>query len=188
MNNDIFLQGAIARYKGFLHIIKRNWEKSINCFCVPTYDIDLIWHTHQLHPVSYCKDVSQALGRILAHDDMDSDRSKGKKLDVGFFGTTRHWEETFGRRYWKAGAMYRGSDPSPLTTIPFQSNILSKELEKSNQNKKMIELSELKIVEVISDHCSFVLPRDLLFCLTFVNLKFSEASLSSCSYPLFFLV
>ncbi|KAJ6868483.1 glycine-rich domain-containing protein 1-like isoform X1 [Populus alba x Populus x berolinensis] len=148
MNNDIFLQGAIARYKGFLHIIKRNWEKSINCFCVPTYDIDLIWHTHQLHPVSYCKDASQALGRILAHDDMDSDRSKGKKLDVGFFGTTRHWEETFGRRYWKAGAMYRGSDPSPLTTIPFQSNILSKEFEKSNQNK-MIELSELKIVEVL---------------------------------------
>ncbi|KAF9667563.1 hypothetical protein SADUNF_Sadunf15G0036300 [Salix dunnii] len=149
MNNDIFLQEAIARYKGFLHIIKRNWEKSINCFSVPTYDIDLIWHTHQLHPVSYCKDVSQALGRILAHDDMDSDRSKGKKLDVGFSGTTRHWEETFGRRYWKAGAMYRGSGPSPLTTIPFQSNILSKELEKSNQNKKIIELSEVKIVEVL---------------------------------------
>ncbi|KAJ6340243.1 hypothetical protein OIU77_008075 [Salix suchowensis] len=149
MNNDIFLQEAIARYKGFLHIIKRNWEKSINCFCVPTYDIDLIWHTHQLHPVSYCKDVSQALGRVLAHDDMDSDRSKGRKLDVGFSGTTRHWEEKFGRRYWKAGAMYRGSDPSPLTTIPFQSNILSKELEKSNQNKMIIDLPEVKIAEVL---------------------------------------
>ncbi|KAB5524427.1 hypothetical protein DKX38_022176 [Salix brachista] len=149
MNSDIFLQEAIARYKGFLHIIKRNWEKSINCFCVPTYDIDLIWHTHQLHPVSYCKDVSQALGRVLTHDDMDSDRSKGRKLDVGFSGTTRHWEETFGRRYWKAGAMYRGSDPSPLTTIPFQSNILSKELEKSNQNKMIIDLPEVKIAEVL---------------------------------------
>ncbi|XP_022751143.1 glycine-rich domain-containing protein 1-like [Durio zibethinus] len=149
MNNDIFIKEAVARYKGFLHLIKRNRKKSIKCFCVPTYDIDLIWHTHQLHPVSYCKDLNKALGKILEHDDTDSDRTKGKKLDVGFSGTTKQWEETFGIRYWKAGAMYRGTSPSPLTVISCMPNILSKEVDASNKFPKILKLPEMKVVEVL---------------------------------------
>ena len=157
MDHDVFLEGAVARYKGFLHLIKKNRERSIKRFCVPTYDIDLIWHTHQLHPVSYCKDLSKALGKILEHDDMDSDRTKGNKLDVGFSGTTKQWEETFGTRYWKAGAMYRGSAPSPLTTIPLLPNILRKDVLASNACQKMIQLPEVKIVEVISNRfCYYI--------------------------------
>ncbi|CAN1773899.1 Glycine-rich domain-containing protein 1, partial [Linum perenne] len=57
MNNLALLENDVAIYKGFLHLIKRNAERSINAFCVPTTDIDLIWHTHQLHPVSYSKDM-----------------------------------------------------------------------------------------------------------------------------------
>lgn len=180
MGNDIFLEEAVARYKGFLHLIKRNKENSINCFSVPTYDIDLIWHTHQLHPVSYCKDVSQALGKILEHDDMDSDRTKGKKLDVGFSGTTKRWEETFGTRYWKAGAMYRGSAPSPLTNIPFPSNILSKGVVESNESQKMIQLPEIKIVEVISDYFSFAFPQ---IKYSFIICQFQVLDISFSSFP-----
>lgn len=140
----------MARYKGFLHLIKKNRERSIKRFCVPTYDIDLIWHTHQLHPDSYCKDMSKTLGKVLEHDDMDQDRTKGKKLDTGFSGTTKQWEETFGSRYPKAGAMYRGTAPSPLTTIPFSSDIVSKEVVSSKECQKIINILDLKIVEVIS--------------------------------------
>ncbi|KAL5822007.1 hypothetical protein ACOSQ3_023889 [Xanthoceras sorbifolium] len=149
MNDEIFLEEAEARYKGFLHLIKRNRERSMRCFCVPTYDIDLIWHTHQLHPVSYCKNVSEVLGKILEHDDMDQDRTKGKKLDTGFSGTTKQWEETFGSRYWKAGAMHRGTAPSPLTTIPFSSVTNSKDVLSSKECQKIIHLPELKAVEVL---------------------------------------
>ncbi|XP_065873751.1 glycine-rich domain-containing protein 1 [Euphorbia lathyris] len=148
VNNDIFLKEAVDRYKGFLYLIKRNRERSIRCFCVPTYDIDLIWHTHQLHPVSYCKDLNEALGKILEHDDMDSDRTKGKKLDTGFSGTTKQWEQTFGTRYWKAGAMYRGSEPSPITNVPFLPYVSRKDAPSENDNQKIIQLPELKIVEV----------------------------------------
>ncbi|WRX29981.1 Glycine-rich domain-containing protein-like - like 3 [Theobroma cacao] len=98
MNGDLFLEEAVARYKGFLHLFKRNWEKSVRCFCVPTYDIDLIWHCHQLHPFSYCKYLVATMGKILEHDDTDSDRAKGKKLDNGFSETTKQWEDTFGSR------------------------------------------------------------------------------------------
>lgn len=140
----------MARYKGFLHLIKRNKEKGIKRFCVPTYDIDLIWHSHQLYPVSYCKDLNKALGKVLEHDDMDSDRTKGKKLDVGFCGTTKQWEETFGTRYWKAGAMYRGNAPSPVTSNPSSNMFCEKNLP-SNKHPLEIQLQERKVVEVLLD-------------------------------------
>lgn len=148
MDNDIFLQEAVARYKGFLYLIKTNREKSIKRFCVPTYDIDLIWHSHQLNPLSYCKDLKKVLGMILEHDDMDSDRTKGKKLDTGFSGTTKQWEETFGTRYWKAGAMYRGNAPSPLMPSSYSADMLKNHVVSSQECQKIVHLPELKSVEV----------------------------------------
>ncbi|CAO2142468.1 unnamed protein product [Urochloa humidicola] len=116
MHDKRFLVEALARYKGFLYLIKMNQEKGLQRFRVPTYDVDLMWHTHQLHPVTYCKDMLKLLGKVLEHDDTDADRSKGKKLDVGFTETTEQFESTFGVRYWKAGCMYRGNMPSPVTS------------------------------------------------------------------------
>ncbi|EFH45232.1 hypothetical protein ARALYDRAFT_912565 [Arabidopsis lyrata subsp. lyrata] len=65
VDNDVFLQEAVARYKAFLYLIKGNRERSIKLFCVPTYDIDLIWHTHQLHAHSYCNDLTKMIGKVL---------------------------------------------------------------------------------------------------------------------------
>ncbi|KAL0308210.1 UNVERIFIED_CONTAM: Glycine-rich domain-containing protein 1 [Sesamum angustifolium] len=156
MNDNRYIQGAVARYKGFLHLIKRNKEKSIKSFSVPTYDIDLIWHTHQLHPASYCKDLLKIMGKILDHDDTDSDRTKGQKLDVGFSGTTKTFEEMYGSRYWRAGAMYRGSAPSPVRPTPY-SGIVTKEVPTSNENQKLI-LPTMKVLEVMME---FVSVRNL---------------------------
>lgn len=58
---------------------------------------------------------------------------KGKKLDVGFSGTTKQWEETFGGRYWRARAIYRGCAPSPLTTTPWLSDMTGKDVVASNE-------------------------------------------------------
>ncbi|KAG9440060.1 hypothetical protein H6P81_020225 [Aristolochia fimbriata] len=148
MHDSHFLQGAVARYKGFLHLIKRNKEKALRRFCVPTYDIDLIWHSHQLHPASYCKDLIEILGRVLEHDDTDSDRTKGKKLDVGFSGTIKQWEETFGLRYWRAGAMYRGNAPSPVSDTPWQPKCVGKNIGPCNEFEKCLELPKTEIMEV----------------------------------------
>lgn len=149
-NEDTFLEGAMARYKGFLHLIKRNRERHINRFCVPTYDIDLIWHSHQLHPVSYCNDLVAIMGKVLEHDDTDSDRSKGQKLDVGFSETTAQWEETFGLRYWKAGAMYRGSPPSPLTVDKYKIDAIHNNSAPSNKiNQNLIQLPHKMLVQVM---------------------------------------
>ncbi|CAA7019781.1 unnamed protein product [Microthlaspi erraticum] len=149
VKNETFLQEAVARYKGFLYLIKKNKEKSLRRFCVPTYDVDLIWHTHQLHPESYSNDMVKLLGKVLEHDDTDTDRGKGKKLDTGFTTTTSQWEETFGRRYWKAGAMYRGNTPSPLTTSPFASSSVALSEEDKEEFKKLIQFPEIEAVEVL---------------------------------------
>ncbi|KAJ0469170.1 putative Glycine-rich domain-containing protein [Helianthus annuus] len=149
MNTNQFLEAAVARYKGFLHLIKRNKERSITCFCVPTYDIDLIWHTHQLHPASYSNDLMKSLGKILEHDDTDQNRGKGQKLDIGFSKTIKQWEALFGSRYWKAGAMYRGSTPSPLTVTPFIPKLIGKEVTAHNKFRKLIDLPESHVIEVV---------------------------------------
>lgn len=147
-NDDAFLEGAVARYKGFLHLIKRNKERSMSRFCVPTYDIDLIWHSHQLHPASYCEDLVAIMGKVLEHDDTDSDRSKGQKLDVGFTETTSQWEDAFGSRYRKAGAMHRGHPPSPLTVNKSQIDAMHNSSVPSNKNHNLIQLPQKMLVEV----------------------------------------
>ncbi|KAL2904118.1 Glycine-rich domain-containing protein 1 [Bienertia sinuspersici] len=149
VSDDLFLQEALARYKGFLHLIRTNQKKGLKRFCVPTYDVDLMWHSHQLHPVSYCSDLSKLLGKVLEHDDTDSDRTKGKKLDNGFSVTTKQWEETFGSSYWKAGAMYRGTTPSPVTQIPFPFIYEGKKAHAPDTNDNLIPLPEMKGVEVL---------------------------------------
>lgn len=150
MNCNLFLEGAVARYKGFLHLIKRNKEMSVKCFCVPTYDIDLIWHSHQLNPASYFKDMVVIMEKVLEHDDTDSDRTKGRKLDLGFYKTTRQWEETFGSRYWKAGAMYRGKAPSSLSMnlSSLETLSLRKQAVLSNEYQNMIQLPKRLLIEV----------------------------------------
>ena len=108
-----FLEAALQRYKGFLYLLKLS---GLTQFLVPTYDIDLIWHSHQASPLAYREDTTKLFGKVLNHDDTDSDRSKGQKLDTGFNTTRRHWKDTFGTCYERTGAMYRGEQQ--LTDSP----------------------------------------------------------------------
>ena len=52
-----------------------------NLFVTPMYDIDLVWHTHQLNPKAYHADMTTMLGYVMTHDDSDQDRKTGSKLN-----------------------------------------------------------------------------------------------------------
>ncbi|KAL2904120.1 Glycine-rich domain-containing protein 2 [Bienertia sinuspersici] len=161
VSDDVFLQEALTRYKGFLHLIRTNKKKNIKQLCVPTYDVDLMWHSHQLHPVSYCNDLIKLIGQVLDHDDTDSDRTKGKKLDTNFSGTTSQWEETFGFSYWKAGAMYRGTTPTPVAQLPFPFIYEGKKSYAPNSYDNLIPLQKKKTVEVLLEFIEIKnLPED----------------------------
>ncbi|KAJ2912588.1 hypothetical protein MD484_g7833, partial [Candolleomyces efflorescens] len=61
--DEIVLQHAIARYHAFLDLM----ASSPASFFVPTLDIDLVWHTHQLMNAKYEADCKQYIGRFVDH-------------------------------------------------------------------------------------------------------------------------
>ncbi|KAG1110479.1 hypothetical protein G6F42_015321 [Rhizopus arrhizus] len=56
---------GIRQYSNFLYLIRTNPTLT----AVPTFEIDLAWHTHMLFPDSYRKFTSKFLGKFLNHDD-----------------------------------------------------------------------------------------------------------------------
>eukprot|EP00897_Mesotaenium_endlicherianum_P003825 jgi/Mesen1/3470/ME000195S02619 len=98
MYDDHFLAGALERYRKFLHVV---WAAGGKVFCVPTYDIDVMWHAHQLAPACYARDTTAVLGRVLDHDDSDATvaRSAATRLHEGFTQTAVLWERLYGAAY-----------------------------------------------------------------------------------------
>ncbi|XP_071096191.1 uncharacterized protein [Haliotis cracherodii] len=101
-----YLQTAMKRYKQFLFLLKSN----PNSFLAPTFDIDLVWHTHQLDPVAYLSDTKRLLGKILSHDDSVNDRSQNSKLTNATMRTSSLWKNVFHESFSFPGAMYRGEN------------------------------------------------------------------------------
>ncbi|KAL3852091.1 hypothetical protein ACJMK2_015777 [Sinanodonta woodiana] len=99
-----FLSNSLIRYKKFLYLRQQNPEQ----FLVPCYDIDLIWHTHQLYPLAYKNDTESLFGRLFNHDDTANDRTPGSKRTAAQFITTELWKNTFNETFSTYGAMYRG--------------------------------------------------------------------------------
>ncbi|KAG0630927.1 hypothetical protein M758_1G214600 [Ceratodon purpureus] len=127
--NESFLHAAELRYKGFLHLAAKSKGK---LFLVPTYDIDLMWHTHQLDPIAYRTDMLHILGKVLDHDDTDTERHDGSKLSNCFHETKQLWEETYSIPYEKAGAMYRGEAPTALQHSSSRKPVIKRERFTSN--------------------------------------------------------
>ncbi|KAJ3202325.1 hypothetical protein HDU67_000641 [Dinochytrium kinnereticum] len=82
---------ATVRYHKFLTLMGKEPGK----FLVPTLDIDLMWHTHQLHPLKYQHYGIANIKRIINHDDSVEQKS----LDDAFAATCRMWKRHFRERY-----------------------------------------------------------------------------------------
>ena len=89
---------------------------------VPTYPIDLMWHTHILSNMyKYHADCRQIVGETLNHDDSfgDGDRTEGKALDTAFQETKALWEGNYHQDYYAPGGMYRGEVPTDYFSSDF---------------------------------------------------------------------
>lgn len=118
--SEAFLQNGLDRYKMFLFLKKCK----PNAFLVPCYDIDVIWHTHQLHPLIYKEETLRELGRMLNHDDTVTDRSPNSKLTLSDKMTRSLWKEFYGVHFASCGAMFRGVSPyRRLANINTQSSV-----------------------------------------------------------------
>lgn len=59
MADERLLRVAEERYRGDMYLIKKSISAE-SCY-VPTYDIELMWRSHQLNPVAYRKDTVELL-------------------------------------------------------------------------------------------------------------------------------
>ena len=102
-----FLKAAVKRYQRFLFLKHQNPTEVL----APCYDIDLIWHTHQLHPSAYKHDTTKVLGQILVHNDSINDRSAGSKLQRADQKTRDLWKILFDDTFVTFGSTFRGEPP-----------------------------------------------------------------------------
>ncbi|KAF8165958.1 hypothetical protein B0H34DRAFT_648995 [Crassisporium funariophilum] len=100
VGDELALQHAIARYHAFLDLM----SSSPASFFVPTLDIDLVWHTHQLMPVKYEADCNNHVRRFIDHDD----KVEGLRLSSAFDITCRAWKERFNVQYTHCGCPIPG--------------------------------------------------------------------------------
>ncbi|WVW86195.1 hypothetical protein I302_108237 [Kwoniella bestiolae CBS 10118] len=86
------LQFSIVLYHAWLDLMQ-----STECkyFLVPRLDIDLAWHTHQLHHGRYKADTTRLLGKLLNHNDAAGDEKLGNGMEV----TRKLWKKRFGWEY-----------------------------------------------------------------------------------------
>lgn len=73
----------------------------------PTYDIDLVWHSHMTLPHEYRSDTESLLGAVLPHDDSINDRSPDVELAV-LQKDTEALFARWGEQFFQCGGMYRG--------------------------------------------------------------------------------
>lgn len=82
---------SVARYHAFLELM---WHTP-GSFLVPTLDIDLAWHTHQLKAEAYRAETKRILGVVLNHDDKVEENT----LSNGFDATAEAWRRRYGVPY-----------------------------------------------------------------------------------------
>jgi len=109
-NDDNFLKQGVINYHKFIQL--KSTETGKNQLIVPTYQIDLIWHTHILFSIEkYYDDCIKVAGSKMNHDDSINDRHEGGLLDLSFKATKKLWEQTYGESYSVEGGMFLGDPP-----------------------------------------------------------------------------
>ncbi|KAI8613387.1 hypothetical protein BC830DRAFT_480176 [Chytriomyces sp. MP71] len=85
------LPRATLRYRDFLNLM----AKQRKAFLVPTLDIDLMWHTHQLHPLKYQTFGLLEVGYVINHDDA----VEADTLNKSFAQTNLLWKNCYNEPY-----------------------------------------------------------------------------------------
>ncbi|KAG2370303.1 hypothetical protein BDR07DRAFT_1265614 [Suillus spraguei] len=96
----VALQHCVARYHAFLNIM----AESPASFFVPTLDIDLGWHTHQLMASQYQNDCLSLVGRYVNHDDKVEEGQLATSFDL----TCRAWNDRYRVPYMHCGCPLPG--------------------------------------------------------------------------------
>lgn len=101
----------ISKYERFIEIIATHPNKVV----VPTLDIDLAWHTHQLSPQVYFNFTVNKTSSFIDHNDkVDEDQ-----LAISFEWMSKIYQETYGEDYAQCTCWFcESATPSnPITVV-----------------------------------------------------------------------
>ncbi|KAH8708552.1 hypothetical protein GQ44DRAFT_690888 [Phaeosphaeriaceae sp. PMI808] len=107
------VQRLIVKYHRFVRLAAENPGKTV----VPTLDIDLAWHTHQLTPKIYYRYTLSECKKFLNHDD----KIPESNLHTSFQWTSQTYEKKYGQPYSECSCWY-----CECTREPLRSNFMSK--------------------------------------------------------------
>ncbi|KJK78130.1 hypothetical protein H634G_06302 [Metarhizium anisopliae BRIP 53293] len=103
----------IDKYVKFMELMRRHPKQ----IAVPTLDVDLAWHTHQLIPPSYYADTTRATSKFIDHDD----KIEEVKLNQAFEWTSKTYQVLFHELYSECTCWYceaiRASHTSSLNSF-----------------------------------------------------------------------
>jgi Glycine-rich domain-containing protein-like len=92
------MERLIEKYKRFMTIISENRKRT----AVPTLDVDLAWHTHQLSPKPYYEYSVRKCRKFVNHDD----KLEEDKLATGFEWTSKMYQKMFHEVYSECTCWY----------------------------------------------------------------------------------
>ena len=100
---------ALNEYYQFLMLMKEYPKQTL----VPTYLIDLYWHTHMTggSVEDYATDCRNICGRFIDHDDEYGDGDRDGVLGESFEATAKLWQQVYGDSTYKSKGGYRGPPP-----------------------------------------------------------------------------
>ena len=147
------LAESALRYTRFFEMIT---DPTIKLILVPTLDIDLMWHTHQLCMYGYFRDCrSSPVQTVIDHDD----KIEEGRLDDGFSNTLRIYKERYKENYSICYCLYCTSKRTDsLTKI----TKFFKTRKKNQQEEQMLRLQPLYEGQLshVSAHNSIMLPTE----------------------------
>uniref|UniRef100_A0A060T7E2 ARAD1C21032p n=1 Tax=Blastobotrys adeninivorans TaxID=409370 RepID=A0A060T7E2_BLAAD len=114
------VQKSIVKYQRFLDLLGNGRKRR---FLVPTLDIDLVWHTHQLSPLKYYLYTVKTNGMMVNHDDKVGEVT----LSRGFRRSTELYEAKYKEPYSECLCWYCEAVRESVATV-FQSSKTSKQL------------------------------------------------------------
>lgn len=124
------MKQCIEKYDVFLQIVSKNTGK----MAVPTLDVDLAWHTHQLSPLRYYCHCKLRTEMLINHDDKVLEGS----LSDGFEWTSKQYHKiTNGQLYSSCTCWYceatRMASISTISATLFKSSTSAKVLKNSEE-------------------------------------------------------
>ncbi|KAK4987486.1 hypothetical protein LTR50_004618 [Elasticomyces elasticus] len=87
----------LVKYSRFFEIMQDRSHMA-----VPTLDVDLAWHTHQLNPSSYLQYSFKQTGTLIDHDDKVAET----RLNDAFVWTSKTYQKKFGEAYSECTCWY----------------------------------------------------------------------------------